>query len=617
MVAETKDHQVELTALASYAWQERVAQEQNLARKPAAVHQASLPESDHRLLKAAGLGVLGAAVVVASLKFKPLSSLIAKATEEEGAVARLTELISKHPGESVESLISGITAKLNQGCLTPEIFERLVSSIRPEDRRIASAIAKLSLPNASDFTLMHDLADMGKQLQEQGVNLHEIEELNSASSGSAGQTTAYLFRKANGLRLGIHNVASIESPSSYIPSKKPVLLFDHIKDLSEEQTKFLQGQLNSGRQVFLMDVNNFHKGINFIDMAKDTPEQKLFSLVEEAKQVRQAGLGSPNAVLPRHLSSYRLAYHVLNAETDQAVAQFPASVRPTVIRPWPRTREDLFGQLASRDKVEAYFARYQNPVHQRMALETVADAGYDSFAGIAKKTSQLHGVIKADAAAAGMDPIKDVRYLVGIDNWPNMGASSGGFVSSVFREMNELPAHRFVDVDRLWFSPTVETAARRTYVLDDMSHTGEQVEEVFRDLRRDRGIYHPLSFATLQTLDTSRALRYVPTPAREAAGRPLRFLTLSLDEPVDGSSKKTIKTLSAAKRFFRAPSEALLQARARYKVFQEMTAGATEKRLRGANQLNPYVLSDRTNPITADFARDVLNLRQWGLSFDK
>jgi hypothetical protein len=33
-----------------------------------------------------------------------------------------------------------------------------------------------------------------------------------------------------------------------------------------------------------------------------------------------------------------------------------------------------------------------------------------------------------------------------------------------------------------------------------------------------------------------------------------------------------------------------------------------------ANQLNRYVVSDRTNPITADFAKQVLNMQQCGFS---
>ena len=38
-----------------------------------------------------------------------------------------------------------------------------------------------------------------------------------------------------------------------------------------------------------------------------------------------------------------------------------------------------------------------------------------------------------------------------------------------------------------------------------------------------------------------------------------------------------------------------------------------ERKIRVTNQLNPYVVSDRTNPITSDFAGSVLHMWQGGL----
>jgi hypothetical protein len=263
--------------------------------------------------------------------------------------------------------------------------------------------------------------------------------------------------------------------------------------------------------------------------------------------------------------------------------------------------------------VEAFFARYQNPTHKRVALETVANAGYDSFTGIAAQTKKLHGLITSDAVGSGLDPLKDVRYLVGIDNFPNLGASSGGFVSSIYRQVNGLPRDRFVDLTRMFFEPTPEIAAKRTYVLDDMSHSGEQIVEVFRDLHKE-GRVGSLSFATLHALDTSSAFKYAPTPAREAAGRLIRFMTLSKEAPVEGATKRTVKALAANKSWFSRPSPELVQARAYYQAFQEMTAKAPQKNMRLANQLTPYVLSDRTNPVTEALAKEVLKLHQWGLS---
>ncbi len=607
MPPQSTDKPADLSSLASLGMQDHVAQQQWAPNQPAAKGKETAPAESHTLLKTAGVTAVSAALIFGGLRFRPLTRLLGEAAEEKGALTKATELFGNHPLQSAETLISGITAKINQGCLTPEKFSQLLTAVKPEDRDIASSFMRLSLGNASDYTLMHNLADMGTQLKASGVKLTDLDQLNSAYPGSPGQITGYLFRKANGLKLGIHNLGAFEAPSYGSPNN-PIVLFDHIKDLDAKQTEQLQTAIKGGRRVFVMDVNNFHGGINFVDMAKGEAEQKLVALVEEAKRVRQAAAEAPGAV-SQTMTPDQLAHHVLNAKTDADAAAIGA----TVIRPAANTEQQLFGQLANRDKVEAFFARYQNPTHKRVALETVANAGYDSFTGIAEQTRKLHGVITSDAVGSGLDPVKDVRYLVGIDNFPNLGASSGGFVSSIYRQVNELPRDRFVDLTRMYFHPTPEVAAKRTYVLDDMSHSGEQIVEVFRDLHKE-GRVGSLSFATLHALDTSSAFKYAPTPAREAAGRLIRFMTLSKEAPVEGATKRTVKALAANKSWFSRPSPELVQARAYYQAFQEMTAKAPQKNMRLANQLTPYVLSDRTNPVTEALAKEVLKLHQWGLS---
>jgi hypothetical protein len=266
--------------------------------------------------------------------------------------------------------------------------------------------------------------------------------------------------------------------------------------------------------------------------------------------------------------------------------------------------------LVNRDKVEDYLTRFQNPAHKRFAAETLADIEYDSFSGIAKKTQKLSDVIAADAKASNMDPAKDIQYLVGVDNWPNMGASSGGFVSSVYREMNGLSPKQFVDFDRMYYKPSAGPAPRRTYVLDDMSHSGEQIREVAFDLRREHGV-GGLSFSTISALKSSTVMKY---SVESGAPKGLRFLTAELKDPIAESSRATIKALKAESGFFSSSSDELLQAKARRDVWLQMTKGAEGKKALVANQLNPYVVSDRTNPITADFAKQVLNMRQWGYS---
>ena len=546
--------------------------------------------------------------MVAGLRYKPLGvlaeSVLKVGGEDSGA---LSKLVSKYPELSIGELVTKTTENLNQGCLNSATFERLVGTVAPADRELASSIAKLSLPNASDFTLMHGLRDMGQQLETKGVNLHELQELTSANPASPGQTTAYLFRKANGIRLGIHNLGAVDAPTSgALASKNPILLFDHIADFNPEQIEQLQKAANSGRQIFLMDANNFHAGINFTDFAKGTAESKLQTLVEQAKAL--AGK-APDAVAPavEHSSQEQsLAYRLLNGKTDQDAAAIGA----TVVRPAAVSDDTLFRQIVNRDKVETYLSRFQNPAQQRLAAETLADIDYESFSGIAKQTQKLHQVISADATASGLDPTKDIRYLVGVDNWPHLGASSGGFISSIYREMNGLEPQKFLDFDRMYFRAAAGSAARRTYVLDDMSHSGEQIREVATDLRREYGV-GGLTFSTNSALKTSTVMKY--SVENNPTGG-LRFLSADIKDPVAETSRATIKALRAEKGLFQAPSNELLQAQARRSVYLDMTKGAKGGKDLVANQLNPYVVSDRTNPITANFAREVLNMQQWGYS---
>jgi hypothetical protein len=561
-----------------------------------------------RDLEIAGVAIAATGLVVAGLRYKPLGALAESVLkvggEDSGA---LSKLVSKYPELSIGELVTKTTENLNQGCLNSATFERLVGTVAPADRELASSIAKLSLPNASDFTLMHGLRDMGKQLETSGVNLHELQELTSANPASPGQTTAYLFRKANGIKLGIHNLGAVDAPTSgALASKTPILLFDHIADFNPQQIEQLQKAAQSGRQIFLMDANNFHAGINFTDFAKGTAESKLQTLVEQAKAL--AGK-APDVVAPavEHSSQEQsLAYRLLNGKTDQDAAAIGA----TVVRPAAVSDDTLFRQIVNRDKVETYLSRFQNPAQKRLAAETLADIDYESFSGIAKQTQKLHQVISADATASGLDPAKDIRYLVGVDNWPNLGASSGGFISSIYREMNGLEPQKFVDFDRMYYRSAGGAAARRTYVLDDMSHSGEQIREVATDLRREYGV-GGLTFSTNSALKTSTIMKY--SVENNPTGG-LRFLSADIKDPVAETSRATIKALRAEKGFFQAPSNELLQAQARRSVYLDMTKGAEGGKGLVANQLNPYVVSDRTNPITANFAREVLNMQQWGYS---
>jgi hypothetical protein len=582
--------------------------------------QSAKPEHTSHLvrdLEIAGIAIAATGLVVAGFKYKPLGSLAESVLkfggEDSGALAKL---IPKYPELSIGDLVTKTTENLNQGCVSRETFDRLVGTVAPADRPLAGSIAKLSLPNASDFTLMHGLRDMGKQLETSGVNLHELQELTSANPASPGQTTAYLFRKANGIKLGIHNLGAVDAPTSgAITSKTPILLFDHISEFSSEQLEQLQKAAQSGRQIFLMDANNFHSGINFTDFAKGTAESKLQTLVEQAKTLAgKAPEITPDVATPNVVASAaahsteeeRLAYRLLNGKTDTDATAIGA----TVIRPAAVSDDNLFRQIVNKDKVESYLARFQNPAQQRLAAETLADIDYESFSGIAKQTQKLHQAISADAIASGLDPTKDIRYLVGVDNWPNLGASSGGFISSIYREMNGLEPQRFVDFDRMYFRSAAGSAARRTYVLDDMSHSGEQIRSVATDLRREYGV-GGLTFTTNSALKSSTVMKYAiennPTGG-------LRFLSADLKDPIAESSRATIKALKAEKGFFQAPSNDLLQAQARRQVWLDMTKGTVGRKDLVANQLNPYVVSDRTNPITADFAKQVLNMQQWGFS---
>lgn len=536
-----------------------------------------------------GAVLAGAAVTVAALKYRGLLSL---GRAVEGSPA----LLARTAG-SVDDLVPVIVSKFNQGCITPTSLQNLVSGVAASDKGLATAIAKLSLPNASDYALMRNLKDVGEQLSARGVNLHSLEELSTASGGSPGQAIGYLFRKANGIKVGIHNVMSAEAPltsSKVMGSQKPIVLFDHVSELTAEQTAHLANLSRDGRQIFMVDPNNFKGGINFIDYARGTAEQKLQSLIAAAKK---------GPTLPHSLTDDQRAYQVLNAVTDQDALKIGA----TVIRPANKTDDVLFGQVTSKEKVEAFLARFHNPVQKQVAAETLASVEYDSFRSIAGKTRQLHEVISRDALASGIKPNSELRYLVGIDNWPNHGSASGGFISSVFRETNGLPRERFTDFSGLWFGGS-KGGVRRYYVLDDMSHSGEQIEEIARDLRRDYGISR-LSFATLSAQDTSRAMKYLPINGEDKA---LRFVPLSVKPPVAASHKGLVNHLYSEKGWLSAPSEELQAARLRYRTWQDMTRGVTGRRARTANQLNPYIVSDRTNPVSADFAREVLGMWQGG-----
>lgn len=262
-----------------------------------------------------------------------------------------------------------IANKLNAGQVTRDQFDGVVSKFEPGKQELASAILTHSLSNASDTTLMNNARSVGNQLRAEldrsGFNVgrymqgdsQEWRHMYTLSADSPGNFTGYLTRKAMNVEAGIREFSALPK-DFHAPDKSgwPIVLTDDLSKATPDQMKVLSALSARGDKIININVNDFGKGVNFMDFAKGTVHEKLSALVDEA-----TAKASADPALAA-LSPKDLAREVLGGDADRAAK----SIGAKIIRPEPIAEADLFKPPVSPDDVMRHFTR----TYKNSAIET-------------------------------------------------------------------------------------------------------------------------------------------------------------------------------------------------------------------------------------------------------
>ncbi len=389
--------------------------------------------------------------------------------------------------------VNRILSNLKETGFSHEDYEHVLSKFQPSRRALAEAILNRSLANTSEFSFRENQIASARALkdalQQNGDSLSQIPYLYTLSAGAEGNLEAYRFRKANDLQqVGIHSFDYL--PQDVNGSTKSIVLFGNLQKATPAQLKTLIDLSHSGKRIYLVDNNNFSKGISFFDNDRDAVFNKLNNLVGRAQLLQSIRPDLKNA------SADLLAQRVLNGDQDRLAASLGIHViRPGVVDP-----NQVFAPRVTREKIEQFLEKECPDLMQRAWGAHVLEAGeYKSVNKMIADSRNLRSAIALELGrkALGIEPTaqnldrireagerleQSAVYVVGVDkgsrNWLVPEGASDAYISYLYRTANNLPEDRFVSMKQLEEMKASGALGNRPVIhLDDTIYSGQQVTD--------------------------------------------------------------------------------------------------------------------------------------------
>ena len=406
---------------------------------------------------------------------------------------------------SLHELSAKIAAKFNVNDVNAEKLDALASNYTGSDREMAKAILDKSKINMSDKLLMKNLASAGQNLIAElklQPNSH-VDYFYTLTPDSPGNALAYLTRKANNLEMGIHSLDYLQND---LVSKKSanIVLFDNLENASDKDLALLKNMSKLGHKVYIIDTNNFAKGLNFIDLIDSKKSaDKLNNLVLAAKNNALANVADPADIL-------------LNSTNNKLANDIGAKIiRPNVDlthENTPLTADKVYNYLKATYPVKseanvaadllANTAQYNDLQTMTKQLVALHDAVIQDLGESLAKDAHLRNLSTDEIRQLGQKNENNLIYVVGVDGGDigRRAGSSGSFISHIYRAANDLPSDQFVSEKQLkeMYSQGLLGDKHIVY-LDDTAYEGVQIS---KRLSYDLNNYPNVTVALLGSYDS-------------------------------------------------------------------------------------------------------------------
>ncbi len=377
-------------------------------------------------------------------------------------------------------LINKITAKFNQDHFDATQYDSKLNQFSPEDRGLAKAILDLSLNNMTVHKLMQSM-----RINDGKLGFY-TEKYVVKDASSPGNFLAYLYRKALGSDVSIISLDELD-PKDF----NQVLFFDDLSSLNKaelakvndylEKTYYPNDHLDeqSAIKFRVFDSNNFTDGINVFDVVNNKVSEKLQTLVDRAKIIRNS---LPNT---DKLSDKELAYKLLNEKLDELAQTHYIPINRSsmgnidnLLEP-PVTNTSInefitktYKTYSERLRAAEFLANESEYFNLKLQLDQAKTLHRAINYRLMSESGQLKEKIPVFDSWTNNPQLDDLKYVVGLDN------GSSAFINYLYRQANDIPNSNFLSKTQLMSLDLNSKSYRNLVILDDAVYSGTQMNQI-------------------------------------------------------------------------------------------------------------------------------------------
>ncbi len=402
-------------------------------------------------------------------------------------IAKLNDgsIKSRNLTQDLNDSIAKIVAKFNSDHFNQAQYEAILNKFNENTKPLAQAILDLSLPNMSIRKFMDSVI-----LTRLPSEIVKPERLIVKSASSSGNAIAYLYRKALGMDASIVPLDDIDPKANY-----KAIYFDSLENLDSNELAKLKSYnaATDPHNFSIFDANNFDKGINFLDVAKDSIYPKLKQLVIQARKVQLTLPDGP------FLTPNEIADVVLNknnniiARENYLKLTRPIPQSTDILLTPPVTDQNIIDFLDNQE-YKTYNAKlvassFLANDAQFYNVRTMLDRAKTLYAAIGHNIEPMYPqslnslLSKTKASFDYLNPeidypaLKSIKFVVGLDG--THGAGSSAFVNYIFKMANNIDDTKFLSRANLedYLNYNEDLPKRSIVLLDDTAYSGNQIEE--------------------------------------------------------------------------------------------------------------------------------------------
>ncbi|MBU6453505.1 MAG: hypothetical protein KGS72_17125 [Cyanobacteria bacterium REEB67] len=356
------------------------------------------------------------------------------------------------------------------GARTDATVDKLIEQVPLADRPVAQAIMDASASSIRGHDLMGNLRSLGNEAKQwweintsskftHALKMHPADDRSAVSfSYLAGKMTP-------GMRGTTPILESLDSAKM----RGATILFGDTSAISTSELQALKGLRASGVPMAIFD-NSFARGINAVDLARGTANEKLASLIEAVKtKQKEEGITVAEAAAAVIKEPAQTLAHTLDAKLLQENLPPLSAVKKTLAE---NIKADLERQFPFGDDRTAVAELFADKLHY-YDLPQMLD-GFKTlhhFVDEASGSNALYVVVDRD--------------------------KSQGLINHLYQEVNGLHDAQFVTQQELRAMPKEQVQGKTLVLLDDAAYSGAQVMQDVNRVRDISGADNPVIIGNL------------------------------------------------------------------------------------------------------------------------